>query len=270
MIVDENIGKNLSLKQCRHGLVLYRTNDMYVGKSLNHYGEFSVGESELFRSIITPDMMVIDAGANIGVHTLEMSRMARVVIAVEMERQLHQMLCANVALNNCVNVVTINAALGAEAGSTIVPGIDFNVDGNFGCLSAKGHSVGDKISIVTIDDMNLSSCGFIKIDVEGMEADVIEGGRFTIKRFKPVLYVENDRKENSDKLLDLLLRLGYRLYWHFPPLFNPDNWNKNKENVFGGVASLNVVCFPDDREFTQGARITEPTSWWEELVVVHG
>ncbi|MDV6030331.1 MAG: hypothetical protein F9B45_09535 [Phycisphaera sp. RhM] len=37
--------------------------------------------------------------------------------------------------------------------------------------------------------------------------------------------------------------MGYRLWWHLPPLFSDDNFFGDRENIFGNIASLNVVCF---------------------------
>ncbi len=36
--------------------------------------------------------------------------------------------------------------------------------------------------------------------------------------------------------------LGYEMYWHFPPLYNPHNYYQNPTNVFGNIVSGNLVC----------------------------
>ena len=66
-------------------------------------------------------------------------------------------------------------------------------------------------------------------DAEGMEADVLAGGEATIRRLRPWLYVENDRKNRSAALIGLINSFGYRLYWHLPPYYNPANFFANKE-----------------------------------------
>src|SRR5262249_4932914 len=50
---------------------------------------------------------------------------------------------------------------------------------------------------VTIDSLALPSCHLIKVDVEGMELDVLEGASSTLRQFRPLLYVENDQPEKS-------------------------------------------------------------------------
>lgn len=90
----------------------------------------------------------------------------------------------------------------------------------------------------------MAACHFIKIDVEGMEGDVLAGAVETINRFRPALYVENDRKEKSTELIERLLGLDYRLYWHLPPLFNRKNFAGHEEDVFGQIVSVNMLCLP--------------------------
>ena len=84
----------------------------------------------------------------------------------------------------------------------------------------------------------------MKIDVEGMEQEVLAGCTFLIRQFQPVLYVENDRPEKSEALIRQIDGLGYKMFWHKPLLFNPDNYWRNPENVFANVASINMLCVP--------------------------
>ena len=58
---------------------------------------------------------------------------------------------------------------------------------------------------------------------------------------KPILYVENDRREKSAALIRRLDALGYALHWHAPPLFNPRNFLENPHNVFGRIISCNML-----------------------------
>jgi hypothetical protein len=77
-----------------------------------------------------------------------------------------------------------------------------------------------------------------------MELDVLEGAGNTLQRFRPRLYVENDRAEKSPSLIEHLLALDYQLYWHMPWLYNPDNFFGDQENVFPGIVSDNMICVP--------------------------
>jgi hypothetical protein len=91
---------------------------------------------------------------------------------------------------------------------------------------------------------NLARLRLLKVDVEGMELDVLEGSRELILRTRPILYVENDRPARSEALVASLRALSYDLYWHTPRLFNPANYFGNRENVFGGTLSTNILGVP--------------------------
>ena len=98
--------------------------------------------------------------------------------------------------------------------------------------------------MVTLDSLALPRLRLMKVDVEGMEADVLTGARATIERLKPAVYVENDRAEHSRRLISLLFDIGYRLWWHITPLFNPNNFFRHQQDIFGNVVSFNMIGFP--------------------------
>jgi hypothetical protein len=61
---------------------------------------------------------------------------------------------------------------------------------------------------------------------------------------RPILYVENDIRDpqQSANLLTKIRSFGYRIWQHNPLLFNDCNFNSSAENVFGNVASINVLA----------------------------
>lgn len=234
------------LKTCRYGPMLFNRHDMYIGRSLQLYGEFSQGECEVFRQIVRPGNTVVEVGANIGAHTVPLAQWsgpAGRVIAFEPQRIVFQTLCANVALNSLLNVHCLQQAVGSEAGSIVVPLIDYQSENNFGGLGLGSFTQGERVPLVTIDSLGLAACDFIKLDIEGMEREALLGARDTIEQFKPVLYVENDREDRSDALIRTISGLGYDMYWHCPPLFNSQNFSGRSENKFGAIFSKNMICF---------------------------
>jgi len=257
------------LKQCRHGPMLYLATDEYIGGSLDRYGEFSEGECELFRQIVKPGQVILEIGAHLGAHTVFLAKATGPrgrVIAFEPQRLLFQILCANVALNGLTNVFAHQSAVGREPGQIVVPAIDYTKAGNFGGLGLGNRELsdGEPVTVVTVDGLGLPACHMIKVDVEGMEEDVLAGAEETIRRFRPKLYVENDRQERSGALIQRLFDLDYRLYWHLPPLFNPDNFFAEAENLFGQIVSVNMLCVSRSvPQHVQGLReITSPEADW--------
>lgn len=251
------------IAMCRNGPLLYNRHDQYVGASLRKYGEFSEGEAELFRRLVRPGSLVIEGGANIGAHTVGLSQMVGptgVVLAIEPQRIVFQTLCANLALNSCANVHAIQCGLGAAAGEISVPFLPPDQPSNFGGLSLVGATSGERVPLRTIDEFNLPACHIIKLDVEGMEVEALKGAAKTVARYRPAMYVENDRTDRSEELIALLLSWNYRLYWHLPPLYSPNNFAGDPENIFTGLCSINVLCIPAEQGLTvEGAlEITAP------------
>jgi FkbM family methyltransferase len=233
------------LKACRYGQMLFNVNDMYIGRSLDLYGEFSEGEVDVFRQIVQPGDLVLDIGANIGAHTLFFARQVGPsgrVLAFEPQRIVFQTLCGNMAINGVTNVWCQLAAVGAELGEIRVPWLDCHSVNNFGGLALGGHASGDPVPVITVDSLKLPSCKLIKLDVEGMEEQVLRGAVQTLNDLKPILYVENDRADRAAALIQFIDELGYAMYWHCPPLYNPLNHDQNAVNVFGQIVSKNMVC----------------------------
>jgi len=245
--------RNLTaIRECRYGRMLYLRNDMYVGRSLDLYGEYSEGEAALFRQLVSPSDIVVEVGANFGAHTVCLARAVGTngtVIAFEPQRFVFQILCANIALNELLNVQARFAAAGSTAGTILVPALDFGALNNFGGVSLGGPG-GERVSVETIDGLRLDRLRLLKVDVEGMEAEVLAGAAETIMRCRPVLYVENDREEKSAALIRMIREFRYRMWWHVPPLFNPENFAGNRENVFLNIVSANMLCFPEETEIT--------------------
>jgi FkbM family methyltransferase len=242
----------LAIRRCRHGTMMYLRQDRYVGRSFTEYGEYSEGEVELFRQCLRPGDVAIDVGANLGAHTLPLARLVGpggIVIAFEPQRILFQILCGNVALNEIPNVHALPFGVGRAGGSTKVPALDYRGANNFGGI-ALGGAQGEDVTVVALDQLGLARVKLIKIDVEGMELDVLVGAKATLARCRPILYVENDRADKSEALVAQLQEEGYRMWWHTPALFNPGNFLGNPQNVFGNVISCNMLCLPRESQTT--------------------
>ncbi len=242
-----------SLVKAKYGYVLFNKNDQFVGKSIELYGEFSNGEMDFFKQIVKPDHTVVEVGANIGSLTLPIAQLVGnkgKVIAFEPQRIVFQTLCANIALNSIENTECYNLAVGYQERYIDVPVFDPKQNTNFGGVSLlTNQNNTESVPIVKLDSFlqNQQNIHFIKIDVEGMEIHVLEGARNLIKQHKPILYVENDRVESSKNLIELLWNLEYKLFWHISPLFNPNNYFKNNDNVFGDICSFNMIALPSDK-----------------------
>jgi FkbM family methyltransferase len=237
------------LARCRHGLMLFNRHDRYIGASLRKYGEWSEDEMRLFQQLVPPGSVVVEGGANIGPHTVALSKLVGTggeVHAFEPQRLVFQALCANLALNGCANVHAYQAALGASSGEVLVPAVPPDRPENFGAIGLAGVSSGERTPLRRLDELDLHACRMIKLDVEGMEIQALQGAAETVRRLRPLLYVENDRSDPTQALVRLLVSWGYDAYWHAPPLYCEDNFAGDQENIFGATVSVNMICFPTE------------------------
>jgi FkbM family methyltransferase len=258
----------IGLKQCRHGRMMYLPNDQYIGRSLDFYGEYCEAEGLVFDQLLGSGQVAIEVGANIGTHTVRLGQLvgpSGAVLAFEPQRALFYLLCANLALNELFHVRAVHAAAGAEAGSVRVPMLDHRAGLNFGGLSLPGFEVGDQVPLVPLDSVDLPSLRLLKVDVEGMEVEVLRGAGQLIMKHRPILYVENDRRDRSERLIELIMEMGYELHWHLPMLFNPQNYFGRREDIFPEIVSINMLCVPRELavNLTGFRRITGPQDWWE-------
>lgn len=143
------------------------------------------------------EAIAVDAGANIGMvavplaHTLHGS--GGTVLAFEAQRMLAYAMCGTAALNDLDNLHVYQQALGAETGWVNVPRPNYGVAQDFGLLSLVGsdpEAPGEHVRTTTIDALDLPRLDFLKIDVEGMELDVLKGGDSAIRAHQPWCWIE--------------------------------------------------------------------------------
>ena len=235
----------------RDGIFLINTNDRFVGRSLQVYGEYSRDEGDTLRQLIKPGDTVMEIGANIGSLTVGLAKHIGPqgwVIAFEPQRACFALLQSQIALNELSNVVAFNWGVGDKSATLYVRRIGYETPANFGgvVLADVPSPRHEAVAVIRLDDHYLNTkVHLMKIDVEGMEAQVIDGACELIKKSRPRLYVENDRVAKSPELIRRLFDLGYRLWWHKPRLFCPDNYFGVAENVFGKpITSKNMVGIP--------------------------
>jgi FkbM family methyltransferase len=231
--------------------------DAYVGRSLLIYGEWSGLEvDQIYKQLIHSGNTVLDIGANVGAFTLPFSNLVGLlgtVHAFEAQRVPAQMIAANLALNGKVNGFVYQKAVGAQRGKTemadfLHPGVlrgKFNYAGlGIGAEVPLDHPYikSRSVEIISIDSLKLEACHFMKIDIEGAELEALKGAAKTISTFKPAIYIEIDRMEKVPAVLEWLDQAEYKCFHHNPPLYNPNNFLKNSENVFQGIVSKNALC----------------------------
>jgi FkbM family methyltransferase len=248
--LSETLAKHLSLDACRHGYMLYFNTDLYVGNSLEVYGEWTEVESQLFEQIVKPGMTVLEAGSNVGAHTVSLAKLAGPagkLYAFEPQRRIFQIMCANLALNDIGNVYAYQMGLGSEAGKMFLAPADYTAKDNFAGLSLARTGI-EQVEIGTIDSFELAALDFLKIDVEAMEMEVLKGGTATIARHRPMIFIENDRVDGSSSIIETLFGMHYRCWWHISAPYNKHNYFQQSQDVWRGLGeSNNMICVAAER-----------------------
>lgn len=242
------------LVESRHGWMLCNVNDFYMGKAICTYGECCEFEWGILVHLAGLNGLVIEVGANMGVFTVPLgqflSGQGRKMLAFEPQPVIYQQLNANLALNGLMNVTALPYACGAETGKVTFPEPDYRRPGNFGAVSMDQPDAPAMLQApcVKLDDIiGDDLAGLLKIDVEGFELNVLKGATSIIERCRPAIYVENDRRDRSRELIEWLWRAGYKLWWHTPLLFNPNNFFGVSENLYPNIASINMLAFPSEK-----------------------
>jgi FkbM family methyltransferase len=185
-------------------------------------GRYDLKTSAVLQKFITVDATVLDIGANVGALTLLMASLTPQgrVVAIEPGPSTFARLQANVELNSQLSKRVDIYQLGiADQPGVLYWQEDANVPGNAGLLSQDGVEVKVEALDDFIPQLALDRLDFIKIDVEGMEYEVIKGGLDTIAQYRPILYYEtlesfrvNRGFDMYNQIFQLLQDLGYRQF----------------------------------------------------------
>src|SRR6266700_468324 len=161
------------------------------------FGSYERHLSELFRYLIKPADRCIDVGANIGVHTIRLSKLVGArgeVIAIEPDEELVRRCSKNLLLNRLTNVRLIQAAASERGAENVLLYSPEARDSNKARASLLPHAYltgsAARVPAVRIDDVNDGPVTLIKIDVEGHEAAVVSGAANTIETYFPSIIFE--------------------------------------------------------------------------------
>jgi len=228
-------------------------NDFYVSKSLELYGEWSWGELVLLAGLLRPDSRVIEAGAHIGSHSVFIARdicPKGKLFVFEPRRITFQLLCANLTANGITHAHAYRLGVGAEKARIHEGPLPLDKAYNSGAPAIGAlQGEGETYDVVALDTMieEFGAIDLIKADVQGHEGALLRGASQLISTCRPLLYLENDERERSRALIEQVMALDYRLWWHAVPVFRQNNRGRTLQNIFGNVTSFNMLCIPAER-----------------------
>ncbi|NPU10347.1 FkbM family methyltransferase [Bradyrhizobium sp. 83002] len=203
-----------------------------VGYQILETGAFDPSEVQLAVRLLNlrrrhhgDGAVAIDCGANIGVHTIEWAKAMTgwgSVLSIEAQERIYYALAGNIAINNCFNAIAVHAAVSSERGVLDIPSPNYLTPSSFGSLELRQRPntefIGQAIDYANntvevrklpLDDFNLPRCDLIKLDVEGMEIEALEGAATLIERCTPIMLIEKI-KTDAEQLRQWLERRGYK------------------------------------------------------------
>ena len=181
-----------------------------------------------FTDIANP--VIIDVGSNIGVFALQAAQHVEqyggFVYAFEPQEQPFYLNCANYAINNIDNARVERLAVGDNTKPITIPKLNYYQPSSFGSVGLTGEydgdvgqdldfGNGDKVPQIIIDEYfkNIDNIVFIKVDVEGMEMNVLNGSINTISKHRPFLFVEYTKQPNNGNgLKEFIESMDYTIY----------------------------------------------------------
>jgi FkbM family methyltransferase len=158
----------------------------------------------------------IDGGANYGIMSYNLNSKFSKIYAFEVDTPVRDCLKKNVETFELDNVVVCDCGLSDKEELVSLK----YLKNTFGTYINKGVS-GTNICR-TLDSFELTEVGFIKLDCEGYEPYILQGAETTIKKYKPIILMENKNYsgkyygEEGNLAVDLLLGWGYIMEVSWP------------------------------------------------------
>lgn len=234
----------------RHGVFETLPGDTVIADSLRWYGEWAENELELLRRFVPEGGVVADVGSFIGTHAVAFGRAVGQigqVHAFEPRREAFAILQRNIERNGLAQQVTAhNVGISDHPGQISLADTDSESQ-NQGGLTLIDDGHGYSVRIITLDSLHLSRLDLLKIDVEGMEAQVLAGAAQTLQRCRPVVFAECNSVDGAATTLAAVSGHGYAAYGAIYPAFNPDNFNQCPDNFHGANAECGLFLIPAER-----------------------
>ncbi len=173
-------------------------------------GDFKREKVEAMAREIGPGAVVYDVGAHVGYTAVLAAKRVGpegLVVAFEPRPLNLRFLRLHLSANGVENVQVVTSAVGERSGEAR---FDAEKGSGTGRLAEDGTL---SVSLVSLDELVASGeippPDFIKVDVEGGEGVVLEGGREVLERHRPVLFLATHGLEIRKRCLDLLEEAGY-------------------------------------------------------------
>jgi FkbM family methyltransferase len=226
----------LANNNIRNKIINYIKNDICIGNEIKNGNYWEEWMFKYIQQYYIENTNIIDLGGNIGTTTLMMSEVLSENYNIFTFEPLYSdILLKNVLDNNLIESVIIYPyGVGNEKTTLSIKPINLSDNINFGEVSLKSieeEKSKIKIKIVPLDHFNFKNISLIKIDVEGMEIEALEGCLNLIKQWKPTIIIETyklDELKQTPVFKELSI-IGYEIY-NIPEGYNDYIMKINSDN----------------------------------------
>jgi FkbM family methyltransferase len=219
------MNKSFEIIQTDFGNFLINEYDL-IGISIQHNKTWESHLYDFYSKILTKDDICIDAGANLGFHTIQFGKLSKKVYAFEPQSLIFNQLCSNILFNDLDNIITpYRLAIGDKKDIKQMWDIEHegwvgngsynwggrgieHKDAAFTSDEVREH---DQIEVIPLDSLNINP-DLIKIDIQGYEYYAFLGASKTLNKNKPIILLENGKTEIDKKVLNFLKDMGYENY----------------------------------------------------------
>jgi len=202
-----------------YGSFLVIKNDL-VGDYINNNGLWEYWLMVFSRLFLSKNDVVIDAGANIGFHTVQFARLSKLVYAFEPQKNIFDLLSSNLVINGCNgNVLKFRYGLYDSEKEMNLDTIKMQTDIhtgqlNYGGIGFNKQKTGGENALLKSWDENFTEIdiSMVKMDIQGSELYALRGMERMLIKCKPWLMIENGLGQDGKDVRDFLRNLGYTIY----------------------------------------------------------
>jgi FkbM family methyltransferase len=168
----------------------------YVKTEFEKTGVWEPRTTEYVKKHLKKGHTFVDVGSQVGYYSIIAYKLGAKVLAFEPSEENRKVLIQNISDNKC-DVQVFHQALSNVSGSGFL-----YTDKTPGQYSLVGSGNGEKVETIRWDDLNLPVPDMIKIDVEQVERQVLEGMQSVLTTDKPITLILEDWKgETTDWLI---------------------------------------------------------------------
>jgi hypothetical protein len=202
----------------RVGRMQYLPQSGTVGTSLERYGEHLQAQVDFLSRLVRPCSVIVEHGAGFGYHAIALAPLAGAegqILAIEPSRTSRMTLHHNIEASDAKGVSVMPSA-------------------------AAG---------MTLDELDFERLDLLKINDPIFGETLAESGAATLWKLRPMLFVSQTSWQALDRVAVRMADFGYRCWGVETPMFNPSNFNRNEDNVFGDARVLVLLALPEECGF---------------------